>query len=144
MSIIKFPEVTHSDRALVHSIIESFSRGKCDRNTMMKQLSYIMEQKRIRKMPIIYEKEVNQMIKSHIEAIQREIKERFGVEANIKIVVYGTISNMCMDEAVNIVAELQPDFEDEVKPDNHNGSYWVSVGRPFEGSELTVFYCGGN
>ena len=51
-NIIRFPEVTHSDRALVHSIIESFSRGKCDRNTMMKQLSYIMEQKRIRKMPI--------------------------------------------------------------------------------------------
>ena len=51
-NIIRFPEVTHSDRALVHSIIESFSRGKCDRNTMMKQLSYIMEQKHIKKMSI--------------------------------------------------------------------------------------------
>lgn len=51
-TIYQFPEISFKDKELVHNIIISYTKGKCDRNTMMRQIAFILEQKKIKKMPV--------------------------------------------------------------------------------------------
>ena len=66
------------------------------------------------------------MIKEHIEAIQKEIKEKHGVTASIDIKIYGNIyEKVDLEKAREIICDIQPAIESEIKADQSENYKWL-------------------
>ena len=80
------------------------------------------------------------MIKSHIEAIQNEIKERFGVEATVYISVHNVNQEINIKKAEEISSGLQPDFEKESLAGSGENYNWIQIDNYEQGKKLAIFY----
>jgi len=76
------------------------------------------------------------LIREHIEALQREFRERFGVEASISINIHSIPGNRKYSEAIDLACKLQP----EIGADLREWSGGICLDNLNKNMYLTVYY----
>ena len=81
------------------------------------------------------------MIKSHIEAIQREIKERLGVEVDINFYIHlQPGETRSLERAEEICCALQTSIDGEIGVSQSDNVKWLYINNYGEKIDLFVFY----
>ena len=80
------------------------------------------------------------MIKYHIEEIQNEIREKYGVEAKVEVSIHSH-HNIGYGKSLEIACELQPDFEARVRPWN-NVAAGITIDNYRKNKCLQVYFKG--
>ena len=81
------------------------------------------------------------MIKSRIEAIQQEIKEKYGLNARIDIVVHKAMQDAEPDQfkASEFIRGIQPAIGEGIKIDQGKSSKWMEC-ESWEGQKRAVIF----
>ena len=81
------------------------------------------------------------MIKQHIEAIQQEIKEKYGLSARVDIIVHRDMQNTspCQSKANDFICGIQPAIGEGIKIDQGKSSKWMEC-ESWEGQKRAVIF----
>lgn len=82
------------------------------------------------------------MIKEHIEAIQKEIKEKYGVTANVEIHVHNSFQSIDLSKATEIVCDIQPAIGAKIEVSHSENFKWLSCNNWSNRILLNVWYEG--
>lgn len=81
-------------------------------------------------------------IKDHIEAIQQEMKEKYGMNARVDINVFTASPGRdhSFENALNVISQLQPEINSDIKIGHGGETSWVNIEDIDKQQEITIFY----
>ena len=82
------------------------------------------------------------MIKDHIEAIQQEIREKYGLIARIEIIAHRSMQDVVPDQgkATDFICDIQPEINADITIDQGETCKWVECNNWVGQKRAVMFY----